>query len=98
MLIAIVALEEITVYYTECNGVAEQLIRCGLFPCAPLRPSFAVDINILDFARLFYHQTAPNDTAWCQATEAFLSDRGYKLQFTVSLLRPRCSLTSCLYA
>ncbi|KAL1687818.1 hypothetical protein GGG16DRAFT_61347 [Schizophyllum commune] len=81
------SLEEITVYYTECNGVAEQLIRCGLFPCAPLRPSFAVDLNILDFARLFYHQTAPNDTAWCQATEAFLSDRGYKLQFTDNLRR-----------
>ncbi|KAL1698337.1 hypothetical protein EV121DRAFT_218336 [Schizophyllum commune] len=80
-------LEEITVHYSKCNPVATQLMQCGIFPCAPLRPSFAVDINVLDFARLLYLQTAPNDTAWCQATEIFLGDRGYKLRFQDNLRR-----------
>ncbi|KAI5836655.1 uncharacterized protein SCHCODRAFT_01047318, partial [Schizophyllum commune H4-8] len=64
---------------------ATQLVEVGLFPCAPYRPSIAIDINILDFARLLFLNISPNVTAWCKATEAFLMSRAHKLQYSDNL-------------
>ncbi|KAI5824354.1 hypothetical protein K523DRAFT_198954, partial [Schizophyllum commune Tattone D] len=64
---------------------ATQLVEVGLFPCAPYRPSLAIDINVLDFARLLFLNISPNVTAWCKATEAFLISRAHKLQYSDNL-------------
>ncbi|TRM57186.1 hypothetical protein BD626DRAFT_355265, partial [Schizophyllum amplum] len=56
-----------------------------LFPCAPHRPTLAVDINILDFTRLLFLNISPNVTAWCKATEVFLLTRQHKLNYTDNL-------------
>ncbi|KAK7435870.1 hypothetical protein VKT23_019401 [Stygiomarasmius scandens] len=64
----------------SCCPTAPQLLRSGLFPCAPFAPSLSVDIRMLDFlARLFLH-VSPNVTAWCGALEDYLRQQGYWLQ------------------
>lgn len=59
--------------------VAVQLVRHGLFPCAPLHPSLAVDIRVLEFVTKLFVRVAPNNTAWSGAVEDFLGERGYHL-------------------
>jgi len=56
-------------------SVAVQLLNVGLFPCAPKRPSLAVDIDLLDFARLLFLNIAPNTTGFTRAVDDFLVDR-----------------------
>ncbi|KAL1743158.1 hypothetical protein HDZ31DRAFT_41608, partial [Schizophyllum fasciatum] len=75
----------VQVYACRCRPAATQLVEVGLFPCAPYRPSLAIEINFLDFARILFLQISPNVTAWCKATEAFLIARSHKLQYTDSL-------------
>lgn len=71
----------------SCAGSpALQLISRGLFPCAPIRPSLAVDLNMLDFVRGLFVNLAPNTTAWCETLEGFLSSRNYKLTTQVCIL------------
>jgi CxC1 like cysteine cluster associated with KDZ transposases len=67
-----------------CKEPALQLLSRGLFPCAPLQPSLAIDLNVLDFARELFVHAAPNTTAWCDTLEAFLSAREFKLTTRVS--------------
>ncbi|TRM60912.1 hypothetical protein BD626DRAFT_357215, partial [Schizophyllum amplum] len=71
----------------KCQPAGRQLMEIGLFPCAPYRPSLAVDLNVLDFARLVFLNVAPNVTAWCRAMEAFLLVRGHKLNYSDNLRR-----------
>ena len=49
----------------------------GYFPCAPVRPTFAFDINLLEFVTIGSHYMAPNVTGWSSALQYFLSIRGY---------------------
>ncbi|PPR04745.1 hypothetical protein CVT26_012885, partial [Gymnopilus dilepis] len=63
-----------------CKEPALQLLSMGLFPCAPQRPSVAVDVNMLEFARGLFQNLAPNTTAWCETVEKFLYQRGFKLK------------------
>ena len=49
----------------------------GYFPCAPVRPTLAVDINFLEFVTIGSHQMAPNVTGWSNTLQDFLSIRGY---------------------
>ncbi|KAF9510271.1 hypothetical protein BS47DRAFT_1300342 [Hydnum rufescens UP504] len=47
-----------------CCLAAIQLVERGFFPCAPLFPTLAVSLNMLEFvASLFLHM-APNERAW----------------------------------
>ncbi|TRM60691.1 hypothetical protein BD626DRAFT_362079, partial [Schizophyllum amplum] len=71
----------------KCRPAARQLVEIGLFPCAPYRPLLAVEIDVLDFARLLFLNVAPNVTAWCRATESFLLARGHKLNYSDNLRR-----------
>lgn len=66
-----------------CTSPALQLLSHGLFPCAPLEPSLAVDLNVLDFAKELFVNAAPNTTAWCETLEGFLSSRRFKLKTRV---------------
>jgi len=65
--------------FCTCNNVPIQLINLGLFPSAPLLPTLAVDLQVLDFVRELFVNAAPNITAWCNTLESFLSARSFKL-------------------
>ncbi|KAF8870464.1 hypothetical protein CPB84DRAFT_1855562 [Gymnopilus junonius] len=71
-----------------CSEPALQLLSLGLFPCAPSRPTLAVDLNMLDLVRGLFLNSAPNVTAWCETLEGFLSARKFKLT-TRDTLRKR---------
>ncbi|KAJ7116733.1 hypothetical protein C8R44DRAFT_832625 [Mycena epipterygia] len=65
-----------------------RLLKAGLFACSPQHPSLAVDVEVLEFARRLFVNMPPNNTAWCNTLETFLSSRGYKLK-TRDTLRVR---------
>ena len=58
----------------------------GLFGCAPVSPTLAVDISVLEFMKTLFVRMVPNTTAWCDAMESFLEEHGYKFMTKVSLL------------
>ena len=58
----------------------------GLFGCAPVSPTLAVDMSVLEFMKTLFVCMVPNTTAWCNAMELFLEERGYKFMTKVSLL------------
>ncbi|KAF6752802.1 hypothetical protein DFP72DRAFT_990918 [Ephemerocybe angulata] len=53
------------------------LLRMGYLPSAPLRPTYAFDIEMLDLVRELHLRSPPNKTAWTSTVEAFLTARGY---------------------
>ncbi|KAG1878578.1 hypothetical protein C8R48DRAFT_745225 [Suillus tomentosus] len=81
------AFEEITIIACPCFPAPLQLLRRGLFPCAPMVPSLAVDLRVLEFVRLLFVRQSPNQTAWCDALETFLDGMRYKLTSKNSLRR-----------
>jgi hypothetical protein len=56
----------------------------GLFGCAPIAPSLAVDLRLLQFVKTLFVCLTPNTTAWCEALAVFLQERGYGLTTQVS--------------
>lgn len=68
-----------TLTLCKCQPPALQLLRLGLFPCAPLEPSLAVDLTMLELVGEYFVHAAPNTTAWCDTLESFLGARKYKL-------------------
>jgi CxC1 like cysteine cluster associated with KDZ transposases len=62
-----------------CAPAAQQLLSRGLFPCAPLAPSLAVDITLLTFARELFVRIPPNMSAFSESLESFLHHRGHQL-------------------
>ncbi|KAG1738078.1 uncharacterized protein EDB91DRAFT_1237789 [Suillus paluster] len=79
------SLSEINIIACPCYPAPLQLLRRGLFPCAPVAPSLAVDLRVLEFVRLLFIRQSPNHTAWCDAVETFLDGMGYKLTSMHSL-------------
>ncbi|KAG6823096.1 hypothetical protein H0H92_011410, partial [Tricholoma furcatifolium] len=74
------SLERINVALCPCvEGAPRQLLQRGYFACAPVFPSLAVHLKVLDFASELFVNIAPNTTAWCKAVEAFLDRQGYRL-------------------
>ncbi len=61
----------------ECYPAGVQLVEMGYFPCAPVRPTLAFDINLLEFVTIGSHHMAPNVTGWSSVLQYFLSIRGY---------------------
>lgn len=51
----------------------------GLFRCAPVHPSLAVDIWVLNFVQSLWLRVSPNYTAWTEAWLEFLEGQGYKM-------------------
>ncbi|KAJ7765044.1 hypothetical protein DFH07DRAFT_955881 [Mycena maculata] len=76
------AIEHTRLSICPCSPAPSQLLRAGLFACSPLRPSLAVDLQVLDFAMRLFVNVPPNNTAFCNTLEGFLSSRGYKLTAT----------------
>ncbi|KAE9382780.1 hypothetical protein BT96DRAFT_747706, partial [Gymnopus androsaceus JB14] len=73
-------LEKITIRTCACQTAATQLMKRGLFGCAPLRPSLAVDLRVLDFVSRLFLRISPNNTAVCNTIEDFLKCQGYQLR------------------
>ncbi|THU92423.1 hypothetical protein K435DRAFT_672151, partial [Dendrothele bispora CBS 962.96] len=72
--------ESVRLWASDCRPAAVQLISSGLFPCAPVYPSLAVDIRMLDFVTRLFLRISPNHTAWCGTVDDFLRCQGYKLE------------------
>lgn len=77
-------IEETNLACCDCRPAAVQLVVRGLFPCAPVLPSLAVDMKMLDFYRALFVRISPNHTALSNTLERFLGERGYKLETIVS--------------
>lgn len=78
-------IEHIHIRVCSCCSAPKQLLKAGLFACSPQHPSLAVDVEVLEFARRLFVNMPPNNTAWCNTLETFLSSRGYKLRTRVCL-------------
>lgn len=57
-----------------------QLVAQGLFPSAPLLPTLAVDIRVLELVTGIFLRMCPNNTAIAATIQDFLHSRGYKMQ------------------
>ncbi|KAG1725034.1 hypothetical protein EDB19DRAFT_1897831 [Suillus lakei] len=62
-----------------CAPAPLQLLSRGYFACAPIAPSLAVDLQLLELVKTLFVHTTPNTTAWCETLEVFLAGRGYHL-------------------
>lgn len=82
-LIAKVGITEIELMVCTCAPAATQLMERALFPCAPLYPTLAVDLSLLDFVKKLFLRLPPNLSGWCEALEDFLDCRGYRLKTQV---------------
>ncbi|KAJ7469552.1 hypothetical protein FB451DRAFT_1038682 [Mycena latifolia] len=81
-------IEHLHLHICACRPAPIQLLEAGLFACSPQHPSLAVDLNVLDFVARLFVNLPPNNTAFCNTLESFLSSRGYKL-ITKDTLRIR---------
>ncbi|KAG6806385.1 hypothetical protein H0H92_011534, partial [Tricholoma furcatifolium] len=72
-------LEKIVITLCSCAPAPIQLLQWGCFASAPLEPTLAVDLKVLDFVSSLFLNIAPNHTAWCKTLESFLEGQGYKL-------------------
>jgi hypothetical protein len=79
-------LKVIEIHACQCSPAALQLLSCGYFPCAPIAPTLAVDLKMLEFVRELFVRMPPNTTAWCEPLEAFLRNCAYKLTTRVRFL------------
>ena len=96
LLIPFIGLHVIELKICGCSPAAQQLVSRGLFPCAPLAPSLAVDIALLQFTQALFVRLPPNTTSFCETLEYFLEARGYKLTTRVSVIRSdECMLMTC---
>ncbi|KAH6874804.1 hypothetical protein BKA70DRAFT_1449221 [Coprinopsis sp. MPI-PUGE-AT-0042] len=76
---------------------ARHLLVAGYFPTAPLLPTLAVDVRMLEFIRELYLRSPPNRSAWSSALEAFYFRQG--LSFTGSdIIRRKLAKAAQYYA
>jgi hypothetical protein len=62
-----------------------QLLERGLFPCAPVRPSLAVELDQLDLVSTLFMVGAPNVTNWAETLSICLARKGYAFEGQVSI-------------
>ncbi|KAF9505549.1 hypothetical protein BS47DRAFT_1259305, partial [Hydnum rufescens UP504] len=68
-----------------CNIATTQLVKCGLFPCTPVHPMLAINIDMLEFAAGLFVHLSPNECAWASNLSGFLRKCGYLLHTSDSL-------------
>jgi len=78
-----IGLQVVNISCCECSPAPLQLMTRGLIACAPIAPSLAVDIRVLELVKHLFVRMTPNSTAWCEALEIFLNERGYNLNTKV---------------
>jgi hypothetical protein len=84
ILMLLLALGEIEVTICQCRPAPDQLIAQGLFPCAPIQPSLAADIKLLEFMSASSIHLTLNLTGWASLLEEFWELNGFALKFEVS--------------
>ena len=76
-------LDVVVLYVCKCMPAPQQLIRRGLFPCAPVLPKLAIELDMLELAAGLFVNSSPNETAWAATLTEFLGTRGYSLSTEV---------------
>lgn len=84
-----VGLVKIVLKKCSCRSIPMRLLQLGFFPCSPVLPTLAVDLNMLEFVKELFMRMPPNVTAWCATLEHFLEKRQYTLTTRVSSARTR---------
>ncbi|KAJ6457865.1 hypothetical protein DFH09DRAFT_1255416 [Mycena vulgaris] len=77
--VSFTSISDTTLTPCKCASAPLQLLECGLFPCAPTRPTLAVNARLLEFTMKLYVRIAPNKTAWTATLDDFLGGLGFKL-------------------
>lgn len=77
--------EKLNLRVCECSTAAHQLLERGLFPCAPLSPTLAVDVHQLQFVAKYSVREKPNVSAWAAALTESLESEGFSLAERVGL-------------
>ncbi|KAG1816425.1 uncharacterized protein BJ212DRAFT_1256037, partial [Suillus subaureus] len=72
-------LEVLNIDCCPCTPTPLQLLRLGLFACAPIASLLVVNLCVLELVRTLFVWVTSNMTAWCEVLEVFLTGRGYKL-------------------
>lgn len=72
------------IQYCDCFGAAQHLLALGYFPCAPIRPSLAFSLQLLELVSVHALNVAPNTTAWATTLETFWARRGFVVETRVS--------------
>ncbi|KAJ7430688.1 hypothetical protein B0H11DRAFT_2391891 [Mycena galericulata] len=80
-------LEEVEIRICPCSLAAPQLLRRGFFPSAPLEPSLAVELRVLEFVMQLFLNMPPNNTAMTKTLETYLDSMGFKLENRDALRR-----------
>ncbi|KAJ3968612.1 hypothetical protein EV361DRAFT_972720 [Lentinula raphanica] len=73
-------LQRLSLSVCPCRPAAVQLVEHGLFPCAPLQPSLAVEMPVLEFVGWLFLRISPNTTALADTIQAFLGAQGYNMR------------------
>ncbi|KAJ7895431.1 hypothetical protein B0H13DRAFT_1624347, partial [Mycena leptocephala] len=79
--------EDLELQVRKCTPAPVQLMQVGAFGCAPILPSLAVDLRVLEFMMNLFLQVAPNNTAISIALERVLANMGFQLDHQNSLRR-----------
>ncbi|KAJ6522619.1 hypothetical protein B0H19DRAFT_1215139 [Mycena capillaripes] len=79
------SIEDMEIHVCDCTPAAVQLMQLGAFGCAPMLPSLAVDLRVLEFAMDLFLQISPNNTAFSLTLERVLANMGFQLEHQVSL-------------
>jgi hypothetical protein len=80
------AIEDLEIQVCACAPAAVQLMQLGAFGCAPILPSLAVDVRVLEFAMNLFVQISPNNTAFTNTLERVLGNMGFQLDHQVRYL------------
>lgn len=83
LLTILAAVDDVELRVCACTPAAVQLMYAGAFPCAPLAPTLAVDLRVLEFAMNLFVQIAPNNTALTMTLERVLGSMGFQLEHQV---------------
>ncbi|KAJ7834308.1 hypothetical protein B0H13DRAFT_1653339 [Mycena leptocephala] len=81
------SIEDIEIQVCKCSPAAVQLMHLGAFGCAPILPSLAVDLRVLEFSTNLFLQVSPNNTAMSITLERVLATMGFQLEHQHSLRR-----------
>jgi hypothetical protein len=76
---------------------ARHLLVAGYFPTAPLLPTMAIDVRMLEFMHELYLRSPPNRSAWSSALEAFYIHQGVSLTGT-DVIRRKLAKAAQYYA
>ncbi|KAJ6471983.1 hypothetical protein C8R45DRAFT_936644 [Mycena sanguinolenta] len=81
------SIEDVQLEICKCSTVPMQLMELGAFGCAPILPTLAVDLRVLEFTANLFLQISPNNTAFTIALERVLANMGFQLDNQNSLRR-----------